>query len=104
MTQLGRFCKAYPASRLREFRDWHEHRDQIQTKEWIGEDGSVSDEAYFFVQENLVVTDGIGKDEHVIFDAVTPEWRTFCLETLGFPADRLEQTAASRDVVSAAAE
>jgi hypothetical protein len=42
------------------------------------------DDDYLFVQENYVVTDGIFLDEHVIFDAVTPEWREFCERTLQF--------------------
>jgi hypothetical protein len=91
MTELGKYCKAYPVGRLREYRDWRERREQMRTREWVGEDGSLSDDAYFFVQENLVVTDGIAKNEHVIFETVTPEWRAFCVETLGFPSDRIEE-------------
>jgi hypothetical protein len=30
------------------------------------------------------MTDGVFKDEHVIFDNVTPEWIAFCQEILGF--------------------
>jgi len=30
------------------------------------------------MQENYVVTDGIFKDENIIFDNVTPEWKDFC--------------------------
>lgn len=45
---------------------------------------TLADSDYLFLQENYVVTDGIFKDQHVIFDAVTPEWISFCNTTLDF--------------------
>jgi hypothetical protein len=43
-----------------------------------------------FVQENFVVTDGIFLDENIIFDDVTPEWKTFCETTLDFSVPNYE--------------
>ncbi|NMG11729.1 hypothetical protein DP117_34725, partial [Brasilonema sp. UFV-L1] len=39
---------------------------------------------FLYLQENYVVTDGIFKDENIIFDNVTPEWKEFCDKTLAF--------------------
>jgi hypothetical protein len=87
MANMGRYCKAYPAARFREFGGWVENTanrrssdaqsDKLESPESAGED-------YYFLQETFVVTDGIFLDENVIFDAVTPEWKTFCSDVLKF--------------------
>ena len=45
MPTMGKYCKAYPAARFREFPGWSERAVAV-------EDGVV----YLFLQENLVVT------------------------------------------------
>jgi hypothetical protein len=71
MKRMSDYCKAYPASRFREFPNWSTAR-------------SVADDAVLFLHDNYLVTDGIFVDEQIVFDAVTPEWREFCRVTLGF--------------------
>lgn len=44
----------------------------------------LTDDYFLYLQENYVVTDGIFKDENIIFDNVTPEWKKFCTHTLLF--------------------
>ena len=44
----------------------------------------LTDNDFLYLQENYVVTDGVFKDENIIFDNVTPEWEDFCQNTLGF--------------------
>lgn len=90
MAEMGRYCKAYEARRLREFSDWSEALNNLRPHD-PSEDGEPAatrtellDDDVLFVQENYVVTDGIAKDEYVIFDEVTEEWKRFCHETLDF--------------------
>jgi hypothetical protein len=42
------------------------------------------------LQENYVVTDGIFKDENIIFDDVTDEWKEFCTKELEFEIPEYE--------------
>ena len=84
MATMGRFCKAYPVQRLREFAGWKENtqnlrkersgkadKEIITQKELTGND-------HLYLQENFTVTDSISLDENIIFDEVTPEWIDFC--------------------------
>lgn len=94
MAKMGSYCKAYPIERFREFSGWGE-------KSLIAGDperAEREDGGYLFLQENLVVTDGIFIDEQIMFDQVTPEWETFCKEQLGFEIpDFCQATAPARE-------
>jgi hypothetical protein len=90
MANMGKYCKAYPAVRFREFNGWTENTQNIKkTKEEV--DGKeieiqkeLTDDSILYLQENFAVTNGIFLDEEVIFDQVTPDWMSFCQTTLGF--------------------
>lgn len=90
MTTLGKHCRAYPLSRLREFPGWTEKPENARTirKEVAGEivqaRRDLTDADYVYLQSNFTVTDGIFIDENVIFDEVTPEWTEFCRKDLGY--------------------
>lgn len=90
MKTMGRYCKAYPVSRLREFSGWSEATENLrkERKEVDGREVEVkrelSDKDYLYLQENFVVTDGIFLDENIIFDKVTPEWIDYCTNILMF--------------------
>jgi hypothetical protein len=90
MARMGKYCKAYFLKDLRAFGHWKERAKNARTEKRVvdGEEKEVAreltDDAYLFLQENYVVTDGIFMDEHVIFDAVNDEWKRFCREELGF--------------------
>ncbi|HSR69913.1 MAG TPA: hypothetical protein VLU25_18440 [Acidobacteriota bacterium] len=64
-----------------------------ETREVDGEEVEVrktlNDDSVLYLQENYVVTDGIFKDENIVFEEVTPEWTRFCSDILHFeiPAD-----------------
>ena len=80
MATMGKYCKAYPIERLRAFSGWTEKAENAR-KEKIEEGGQevevtreLTDDTILYLQENYVVTDGIFKDENIIFDNVTPEW------------------------------
>jgi hypothetical protein len=88
MTTLGKYCKAYPLARLREFAGWNERAENARsiTKEVNGEKVTMAreltDADYVYLQINFTVTDGIFIDENIIFSDVTPEWIEFCRNVL----------------------
>lgn len=90
MATMGKYCKAYSLKRLREFSGWAEKAENAKKgKEVI--DGKevetireLTDDTILYLQENHVVTDGIFKDENVIFDDIAPEWIEYCQEVLKF--------------------
>jgi hypothetical protein len=114
MATMGRYCKAYPLARFREFADWpadivagdlaegdakppETAATSAATAEAAaigGASGDASSDAasndeedsldYLFLQENLVVTRDIFMDEQIVFERVTPEWEAFCRDTLSF--------------------
>lgn len=91
MSTMGKYCKAYSIKKLREFSGWTEAAENAR-KEKKQEAGGkevqvtreLTDADYLYLQENYVVTDGIFKDESIIFDKVTPEWIAYCQEVLKF--------------------
>jgi hypothetical protein len=92
---MGRYCKAYPIQRLRQYRDWRENLQNLrkETRESEGDEvklpRELGDSDFLYLQENFVVTDGVFKDENIIYDDVTEEWVEFCKSTLNFqpPSD-----------------
>lgn len=88
MTTLGKYCKAYPLARLRQFAGWSEKAENARKifKEVNGEAVTVAreltDADYVYLQTNFTVTDGIFIDENIIFSDVTPEWIEFCRNVL----------------------
>lgn len=90
MATMGKYCKAYPITRFREYPGWTEKAENARKEKKVV-DGKEVEEArqltekdHLYLQENYVVTDGIFLDEHIIFDTVTPEWMEFCKNTLKF--------------------
>lgn len=101
MAKMGRYCKAYPITRLREFSGWHETLKNLR-KEKKTVDGTevevareLTDDDFLYLQENLVVTDGIFMDENIIFEDVTDEWQEFCTNTLKFEVPVYELATAN---------
>jgi hypothetical protein len=86
MATMGIYCRAYPITRLQEFPGWSEKPVPPRPPDPDDEASTDAalDERYLFLQENLVVTDGIFMDEAIVFDTITPEWRAFCEGTLEF--------------------
>lgn len=79
MATMGRYCKAYPIARFREFPNWPGDDVTMPTDPADGEP-----QDYLFLQESLVVTRDIFADEDVVFDRITPEWEAFCRDALNF--------------------
>lgn len=91
MAEMGSYCKAYYAKDFRQFSDWQEKLEALrpETREENGQEieeprTALADDDILYLQENYVVTDGIMKDENIVFDQVTDEWKSFCTETLSF--------------------
>jgi hypothetical protein len=88
---MGRYCKAYYAADFRKFPGWKENvaglrkdKQEVNGKEVEVERTELKDDDILYLQENLVVTDGIFKDENVVFDQTSPEWEAFCTGDLAF--------------------
>ncbi len=91
MAEMGKYCKAYLAKDFRKYADWTENLDNLR-KEMEFKDGEeveierteLKDDDILYLQENFFVTDGIMKDEQIIFDKVTDVWEGFCRKELEF--------------------
>jgi len=87
---MGKYCKAYPITRFREYPGWREQSENVRKEKEIVDgqevekDRQLTDEDYLYLQENYAVTDGIFLDENIIFDDVTSEWIDFCKSVLQF--------------------
>lgn len=90
MAEMGKYCKAYLAKQFREYQGWSEKKENVrrEKKEVEGKEVEVerelNDDSILYLQENYVVTDGIFKDQNIIFDNVTDEWQQFCHSNLAF--------------------
>lgn len=81
MPVLSSYCKAYPASRFAEYPGWkHPTVAEPSTQPPT----AASSETYYFLHDNFVVTKGAFSDVNVIFESTSPEWQSFCQNTLGF--------------------
>lgn len=89
MAEMGNYCKAYEAKQLRAYPGWRAKVENLrpETREVDGEEveeprGELKDDDVLYIQEDYTVTDGIFKDEHVVFDDVTDEWKRWVSEDL----------------------
>ena len=88
--EIGRYCRAYLVKEFRAFPLWQENWDNLrkEKKEIEGNEVEVeralTNDSILYLQENYVVTDGIFKNQNIIFDVVTDEWIEFCRTELGF--------------------
>lgn len=99
--KMGRYCKAYPITRLREFPGWTENSENARKETKTVEESEVetprqlAEGDFLYLQEDFTVTDGIFLEENVIFDNVSPEWIEFCKTTLKFEVPVYEDAAGS---------
>ena len=90
MSIIGKYCRAYPLGRLRQFPGWQEKAENARKirieidGETVEKPRELTDANHVYVQRNFTVTDGIFIDENVIFDDVTPAWIEFCRNVLEF--------------------
>ena len=88
--KMGRYCKAYPITRFREFSGWTEAAENARKEKQLVDGKEIeavrtlTDADHLYLQEDLTVTDGVFLEENVVFSNVTPEWQEFCTDTLQF--------------------
>jgi hypothetical protein len=89
MAIIGKYCKSYKLSELRQFPGWTEKAENARVirEEVDGEivemPRALTDDDYVYLHTDFTVTDGIFIDENIVFNDVTPEWIEFCLNVLG---------------------
>lgn len=89
---------------MHEFNEWSEKAENAR-KEKQEEDSKevevtreLTEDSIVYLQENYVVTDGIFKDENVLFDDVTPEWIEYCQKALEFESPEYAQGERSKAI------
>ena len=109
---MGKYCKAYPISRFREYANWKEDSGNAR-KETVEENGeesevtrALTENDHLYLQEDFVVTDGIFKNENIIFGDITDEWIDFCKSKLEFevPDYAVQSPVAETDTSQSAIE
>ena len=91
MAVIGKYCKSYKLSQMRQFPGWTEKAENARVirQEVDGEivemARALTDDDYVYLHADFTVTDGIFSDENILFNNVTPEWIEFCLNVLGRP-------------------
>jgi hypothetical protein len=91
MAIIGKYCKSFQLSQLRQFPGWTEKAENARVirKEVDGEivemARELTNDDYVYLHGDFTVTDGIFIDENIIFSDVTPEWIEFCHDVLGQP-------------------
>jgi len=80
------YCKAYYLKELRRWPGWAQ-LDQVAAKAAAAETSQsreLEEEAVVFVHQDFTVTKSMWHGEDVLLGEVTPEWRQFCEQELGF--------------------
>jgi hypothetical protein len=96
MTSPGKYCKAYPIARFREFAGWYEDErnarpvDHEPDNAKAGQPRKLETTDFLYLHDDFTVTDGVLVGKYVIFENVTPEWISFCQTTLGFQPPDLD--------------
>jgi hypothetical protein len=95
MAEMGKYCKAYLLKDLRRFSGWTEksenaHRGKKEEGQEVEAIKEFTDDTLVYVQENYVITDGIFKDENILFEDITPEWIEYCQQSLKFEIPEYE--------------
>lgn len=89
MAKIGRYSRAYLVSDLKKFHGWKPSLENLRPADSDEpKAGSprrqLADDDVLYLQEDLVVTDGHFRDQHVVFESADEAWRSFCAAELGF--------------------
>jgi hypothetical protein len=100
-------AKAYVLRDLRAFDGWAEDKINWKENSHAGQNGDggvgdgLADDDIVFLHEDFTVSRSIWRDENIIFNQVTPEWRHFCENVLQFKVpddlDLIVQTPRASD-------
>jgi hypothetical protein len=85
MEQFSLYCKAYSVAELRRFPGWKTNPNSLRPAD-SGEATArtLTEEDYLFLHDDFAVTDGVFRDEYIVFDSATEDWMRFCKEELQF--------------------
>ena len=89
------FCKGYRLAEFRKFPAWSESRINWKAKD--AGDEEFNDDTIGYLHQDFTVTRAIGPGEDVIFNAVTPEWKEFCITVLHFKVPTMLDLAVSNE-------
>jgi hypothetical protein len=73
MADIGRYCKAYLLSNIRQFPEWENDKAS-----------AMADDAIIYLQEDYSVTEDVFMDEKILFDGGGESWKEFCVNELQF--------------------
>jgi hypothetical protein len=73
---MRHYCKAYYLKDLRQFKSWHEKREDNESV--------LPDDTVCYLWDDFTVVSSPVQDKGTIFDTITPEWQDFCHHTLQF--------------------
>jgi len=73
---MHKYCRAYRLGDLRRFNGWVERRDENEPE--------LSNDHICYLWDDFIVVKSPVQDKEVLFDAVTAQWREFCVTTLKF--------------------
>ena len=110
MAEMSSYCKAYEARKLAAYPHWQPDLDNLEQPEAEEPDHEperrteLEDDDVLYLHEDFIVTDGIFRDEHVIFDKVTDLWKEACNTQLGFEIPVYEPVQAAAAAGSGATE
>jgi hypothetical protein len=77
------YCAAFHLKELQQFPGWVENRIPARP-EPAEAAGKPAEDGIVFLHQDYTVTNSIWRNEDVIFDQVTPQWKEFCASVLGF--------------------
>jgi hypothetical protein len=97
MAEMSAYCKAYLAKQFRAYPGWQENLEALraETDDEGGETEQqprqeLGDEDILYLHDSYIVTDGVFRDEHVVFDQVDDAWKRFCHDRLDFEVPHYE--------------
>lgn len=74
---LRKYCKAYYLRDFRQFNNWVEKKGE-------NEPDLTDDDVAYLWDDFTVVRSPVIPDKGLVFDAITPEWKDFCVTVLLF--------------------
>lgn len=86
MAKMGRYCSGFLVSDLRKFAGFQPNLAALRPVDGgtAAERRDLADDDVLFLHEDLAVTDGHWRDQHVVFESTDEAWKTFCSAELGF--------------------
>lgn len=90
------YCKAYYLESLRSFDEWPEatggpdrgEAGEAVTEDGYGDPGLPTGQSIVYIHHDFTVTRSMWHGEDIVFDTITPKWKSFCERELEFAVPR----------------